>query len=605
MTDQRRLFNQSERNALWLAADGRCAICGCELELGWHADHETPYAKGGATDVVNGQALCPPCNLKKATKAPGRYGWQDQALAEFLDSQGDFLAVATPGAGKTRFALRAIAHTGLSPLVIVPSVHLQTQWSRAAHDHAGLDLQPVTDGSFAGRTDGLVTTYQAVASNPDLYRHWTSHRPSIVIADEVHHCGENKTWGASVRRAGEPAARRLLLSGTPFRSDRTAIPFVDYDAQGECLPSYTYGYKEALRHGVVRRVEFHCWDGEAHWYAASARHSMLLSDAEGDERGLALRSALEPTSEWMQAVLLRAHDDLLWRRSQDPVAGGLVVVHRQSTALAVARMLRDMGATADVATSDDPTATATIERFAKGRTEWLVAVKMVSEGVDIPRLCVGVYATTTTTTMFFRQVVGRFVRCLDNGSELDNLGASIFIPDVPDLVAMARDIENEVRYVLDEEDREEREAREATAGQSLLFDVIPATAPMHTESILSGEDFENTELVRAEGAITQLGLGGGITPVQAAKLARLMQLPAVGQLTVPPPSTMSPTEERAELRALVSKRVRRIAYAQGIEQKDLWILVNDSAGEMRVKDASVKSLQARLTYLDEVFGVGS
>ena len=35
---------------------------------------------------------------------------------------------------------------------------------------------------------------------------------------------------------------------------------------------------------------------------------------------------------------------------------------------------------------------------------------MVSEGVDVPRLRVGVYATTARTELFFRQVVGRFVR---------------------------------------------------------------------------------------------------------------------------------------------------------------------------------------------------
>ena len=35
---------------------------------------------------------------------------------------------------------------------------------------------------------------------------------------------------------------------------------------------------------------------------------------------------------------------------------------------------------------------------------------MVSEGVDIPRLRVGVYATTARTELFFRQVIGRFIR---------------------------------------------------------------------------------------------------------------------------------------------------------------------------------------------------
>ena len=49
-------------------------------------------------------------------------------------------------------------------------------------------------------------------------------------------------------------------------------------------------------------------------------------------------------------------------------------------------------------------------RFADGDAPWIVAVRMVSEGVDIPRLRVGVYATNTVTELFFRQAVGRLVR---------------------------------------------------------------------------------------------------------------------------------------------------------------------------------------------------
>ena len=56
----------------------------------------------------------------------------------------------------------------------------------------------------------------------------------------------------------------------------------------------------------------------------------------------------------------------------------------------------------------------------------MVAVRMVSEGVDVPRLAVGVYATTTTTPLFFAQAVGRFVRARKRGET-----ASVFLPSVP------------------------------------------------------------------------------------------------------------------------------------------------------------------------------
>src|SRR5215211_3393952 len=64
--DARRLFSPSQRRALYWAANGKCEECGTELDpKNWHADHDLPYSKGGATDVINGRALCPSCNLAK------------------------------------------------------------------------------------------------------------------------------------------------------------------------------------------------------------------------------------------------------------------------------------------------------------------------------------------------------------------------------------------------------------------------------------------------------------------------------------------------------------------------------------------------------------
>lgn len=64
----RRRFNKRERVAMYLAANGKCERCGGELELGFHGDHVQAYANDGVTDVINGQALCPDCNVKKGSK---------------------------------------------------------------------------------------------------------------------------------------------------------------------------------------------------------------------------------------------------------------------------------------------------------------------------------------------------------------------------------------------------------------------------------------------------------------------------------------------------------------------------------------------------------
>lgn len=67
---KKRFFNARQRVALFLHAAGRCRLCGVELERGWHGDHVTAFSRGGATDLPNGQALCPGCNLKKSDGEP-------------------------------------------------------------------------------------------------------------------------------------------------------------------------------------------------------------------------------------------------------------------------------------------------------------------------------------------------------------------------------------------------------------------------------------------------------------------------------------------------------------------------------------------------------
>jgi superfamily II DNA or RNA helicase len=93
---------------------------------------------------------------------------------------------------------------------------------------------------------------------------------------------------------------------------------------------------------------------------------------------------------------------------------------------------------------------------------------MISEGVDIPRLAVGVYASKTQTPLFFRQVVGRFVRVRDD----EELNARLMIPAVPELMRHAREIEEELRHQLElaaeQEEKARAEGRRLDASQGML-----------------------------------------------------------------------------------------------------------------------------------------
>ncbi len=361
--------------------------------------------------------------------------WQRDALARFEASPSpNFLAVATPGAGKTTFALtaarRALVRRAIRRVIIVvPTQHLKFQWAHAA-EKMDIHLDPewnVGYGGLPSDAHGVVVTYQQVASSPASLRPMV--RDSLVVLDEIHHAGDSRAWGDATRQAFDPAWRRLSLSGTPFRSDQRTIPFINY--QGDLAePDYEYGYGDALKDGqVVRPVYFPRINGRMEWTAPDGGEYEATFD-DRLTRELAsqrLRTALDVAGEWMPTVLAQAHAQLMHLRARDPHAAGLVITMDQEHAKAISAVfLERLGVSPTIATSDDPSASEKISRFADGIAPWIVAVRMVSEGVDIPRLRVGVYATNTITELFFRQAVGRLVRW---NARIGRQAAYMFIPD--------------------------------------------------------------------------------------------------------------------------------------------------------------------------------
>ena len=350
--------------------------------------------------------------------------WQEQALAAYRASDPrDFLAVATPGAGKTTFALRVAAELLArrqvqAVTVVAPTEHLKRQWAQAAHQ-VGLALDPEfrnAQGAAGRDFTGVAVTYAQVAASPALHRARTAHRRTLVVLDEIHHAGDSRSWGEATRDAFASATRRLCLTGTPFRSDVNPIPFVTYapDAQGglRSVADHSYGYAQALRDGVVRPVIFLSYTGSMRWRtrAGDEVEARLGEPATRDVTAQAWRTALDPAGEWIPAVLDAADRRLTEVRRGVPDAAGLVIATDHATARAYAGILAAVsGERPALVLSDDPGASARIAEFAGSRERWMVAVRMVSEGVDIPRLSVGVYATSTSTPLFFAQAVGRMV----------------------------------------------------------------------------------------------------------------------------------------------------------------------------------------------------
>src|SRR5690348_5023947 len=119
-------------------------------------------------------------------------------------------------------------------VVAAPTTHICRQWAADAARY-GIDLEPNRPNAAGPEPrdrHGIAVTYATLAAGPGTHRRRAAESPTLLIADEPHHMGEDASWGRATRGAFEQAAFRLLLSGTPFRSDNTPIPWIAYDDDG-------------------------------------------------------------------------------------------------------------------------------------------------------------------------------------------------------------------------------------------------------------------------------------------------------------------------------------------------------------------------------------
>ncbi len=515
--------------------------------------------------------------------------WQEEATeAVRAHSASSFLASATPAAGKTTFGLH-IAHrmlrAGFVSRVVVagPTTHICRQWAADAARY-GIDLEPNrpnSDGPESADFHGVAVTYQTVAAGPDTHRQAAGRRSTLLIADEPHHMGDQAAWGLKARRAFDGARFRLLLSGTPFRSDNSAIPWVAYDEDGLSQADYVYGYPQALRDRVCRPITFLPYDGEMEWVSdgrlRSADFDLALPAAEAARR---LRTALSPEGEWMGEVLRDGDARLSEVRAEGhPDAGGLVIASDQEHARAIAARLGSIcGEQPELVMSDEPGASRRIADFAASDRRWLVSVLMVSEGVDIPRLRVGVYATAARTELFFRQVVGRFIRTTPGGPRRQM--SYLLMPADSRLKALAHEIERERRHALDLSPAEEDEGEEFDEPQPERGD------PGGGFAALSSGDAELDEAIMSETTLQ-------LFPTEDPKPVR--KAPIVAKPAAEPqerePERESAYAARERLRDERRRLVGDVARRTGQSHREIQARINRQTKVRSVANATIGQLE--------------
>ncbi|WP_207456909.1 DEAD/DEAH box helicase [Herbiconiux sp. SYSU D00978] len=556
--------------------------------------------------------------------------WQQEALEQyFREEPRDFLAAATPGAGKTTFALRLakelLAQRKVDRITVVaPTEHLKHQWAEAAH-RVGIRLDPTftnRDRRAGRHYHGVAVTYAQVAVNAAVHKELTESERSLVILDEVHHGGDALSWGDALREAFQRATRRLLLSGTPFRSDTAPIPFVTYLPNEKGIrisrTDYSYGYDKALADGVVRPVIFLSYAGRMRWRTKTGDEmEARLGDPDTkDVTSQAWRTALSPEGEWIPAVLKAADRRLTEVRQSVPDAGGLVIATDQIAARAYAKILHEVtGEKPTVVLSDEKEAGDRISEFSAGDSRWMVAVRMVSEGVDVPRLCVGVYATSASTPLFFAQAIGRFVRARRRGEV-----ASVFVPSVPVLLALASELERQRDHALDrdsdnpdpfapEEDMLDEANRAEKASDSLLeeytWQAIESEATFE-KVVFDGDEFGQLVEPGTPEEFDFIGIPGLLDPEQVSELLKSRQQRQARRVSdrqrkEPPQPEKTDTgplyrdlkEQRQLLNSLVGIWARTTQQPHGAVHNE----IRKICGGPPVAQASVHQLQARIDLL--------
>jgi superfamily II DNA or RNA helicase len=532
--------------------------------------------------------------------------WQAGFLARHAaHASPDFLLVATPGAGKTLAACQAMRAAGCPQAVVVcPTTALRAQWADAA-DLVGLHLDPRwrnADGAWRGDVDGVVVSYQQVASAPDLFAHHLA-RPTFVVLDEIHHAGESASWGTALRAAFDGAARRLALSGTPFRSDARAIPFVRDDADRRCAPDFVYAYGDAVGDGVCRPLAFRLLDATLRW-RVDARETIAAFADELDpiDDGRRLRTAIDPSTPLLAQMLRDADALLLKARAVVPDAAGLVLCDDRAHARATGALLRTVaGEKPVVVVSDEPGAHARIDRFARGGAgapRWLVAVSMVSEGVDVPRLVLAAYATVRRTDLFFRQAVGRVVR--RRGADPGDLVATVFLPADPTLTGCAERVEVELRQQVTDEVSAAYDV-EPPPGLARRPDFEPLDARVEPGGmIVAGVHYARAEVDAARRLLRELGQ----SERALRSVLEFVRREHVGAPAPPPPTADPvPAHRRVEhKRRALDRLARRWAQLRReIDPAYTWpraqARVNRAMGVARRADATEAQLDDGLAFL--------
>jgi superfamily II DNA or RNA helicase len=382
--------------------------------------------------------------------------WQaeciDLALAQYRDGYSHFLALATPGAGKTMMASELadqLLKGGLADLVVCfsPSSIVAKDFSESLH----LRTQERFDGLIGAK--GRSLTYQSLQYLDVIFWQLFERYRVFVIFDEIHHCaGSNidnaNAWGEQIiLNIQDQAEFTLALTGTPWRSDAAPIVLSNYlHPSNKISCDYVYGLFDAIVDDVCRVPQIIAIDN----------NNISVTDDEETKTFNSFKCLLAQSvtpyqdiienEKVMEYVIASAQKKLDKIRYVNHDAAGLIVASSVEHARQIATLMKNcFNEDTVVVTYRENDPTSIIQQFRQAKTKWIISVGMISEGTNIPRLQVCCHLTNIKTEMHFRQILGRILRMTNS----KNNEAILYMPAEPKLLEYAYRVKQDVPFEAD------------------------------------------------------------------------------------------------------------------------------------------------------------
>ena len=418
---------------------------------------------------------------------------------------------------------------------------------------------------------GYVTTYQAIGAdyagiNRDEFRR----RPTLLCLDECHHVAEGSNWHKRLQGLADEAVFVLLMTGAVERGDDKKIAFLPYkevsDNKHEVdftqIPTVEYTRKDGLLDGALIPVNNHLYTTSGEWERSGERTkfddlSWLTKDGE---IGAAIKTTLETSAS--NQILEDSLDELDKLTKTYPKAKLLVVNKDIQSAKATNRLLRKMGRSSEIATSDDSiSAQRAIRHFKYGHSNILVSCQIAYEGLDCKQIKVVCLLTHIRSYPWILQAVSRGTRRDPNGPK-DQVCHIFGLKDQKMQNVMDRIKDEDIKAAIERQE----EDFEAGLGASSFNDnpVVPLS------SAVKGSEWTDLDTgidLSVELVMTSINevMGSKITVDQAARLASSLY----GQSVEVEERPITPKEIGEQYRRQIEKSVRRIAAAKSVSPEDI------------------------------------